>query len=217
MYHSQSNSNVLATTSGSNQWLQPIGGESVSVYLESLGNFDEALRSFAELADSLSPSSESQFDPSSRSTSPASSTSFYCTTNSASSESASPFQSDWSCDSPKDVGSKRGKRSKNASAAEKYRRRLKGKESRLKSEIEREEARNRQLRRQFESKLALYSEFIDLLAKNTSYQDSELANLGLNSLSMILFDLKAKTGFWDEQVADELSKKYAIFKSITVN
>lgn len=236
-------------------WLQPFEGkESLSAYLDDLGNFNEALESFARLADSLAAiggkaSVGSDDIQQVCVASPASSCGFggysqanyanypesvrYSYSASTSSQhsggSGSPCSSDWFCDSPASETRARSitnqpkqtpnsstadRRSKNANAAEKYRRRLKGHEFRLKTEMEQEEAKNKQLKRQLQSKLALYCEFVDLLAQNTSYQDGDLANLGMNSLELVLSDLKDKFGIWDDRVAQDLYKKYAKFKSI---
>lgn len=98
--------------------------------------------------------------------------------------------------------SSRDLRQKNASAAEKYRRRLKGRERVLMREMEREQARNAKLRKQIEAKLALYKEFVMLLASNTCNQDADLAKLGSQSLSAIIGQVLAglaPTGNWHQQ------------------
>lgn len=75
---------------------------------------------------------------------------------------------------------------KNATAAERYRHKLKGRKFSLAEQVEQEEARQQRLRRQIESKLILYKEFVDLLARNTSSQDEELAEIGEKSLLNVL-------------------------------
>lgn len=75
---------------------------------------------------------------------------------------------------------------KNATAAERYRRKLKGHKSSLAEQIELEESRQQRLRQQIEYKLSLYREFVELLARNTGQQDEELAELGEKSLLNVL-------------------------------
>lgn len=81
-----------------------------------------------------------------------------------------------------------GRRRRNATAAERYRKRLKGRRSGLTEELELEQERNRKLRQSLEAKLVLYREFADLLAENTRDErlDGELANIGARSLANIL-------------------------------
>lgn len=120
------------------------------------------------------------------------------------------------CDNHSNHRHRHEKRQKNASAAGKYRHRLKGRQRVIHVEMELEEARNRQLRRQLESKMALYCEFVDLLADNTKPQDFHLANSGLESLGSILNELKDQHGSYGghEQAAYDLHEKYTRFQAI---
>lgn len=100
------------------------------------------------------------------------------------------------------------RRQKNASAAEKYRRKLKGRECSLAEQVEREEERNERLKREIEAKLALYREFVDLLASNTSPNDLGLASMGSKSLSAVL------TGVLSGRADEELQRRLAQFQQI---
>lgn len=88
-------------------------------------------------------------------------------------------------------GSKRARqtpyeRSRNASATERYRLRLKGRKCNLQELVELEEQRNSELRRLLESKLSLYREFVQMLANNLQDEDIELATVGSRSIEAIL-------------------------------
>lgn len=115
--------------------------------------------------------------------------------------------------SERDYGTRR---KKNASAAGKYRRRLKGRQRGIHVDLEMEEIKNRQLRHQLESKLDLYREFVDLLAQNTNQEDTHLASKGLDSLRTVLSELRDQTnGFaGHEQAACDLHEKYVKFQEI---
>lgn len=103
---------------------------------------------------------------------------------------------------------------KNASAAEKYRKRVKGRHSSLLQQMEKEQERNNILKRDLESKMTLYREFVALLAQNTTNQDLDLASLGSQSLSKILTNV-----FWpqcpvDEDIRLELETQLSTFQQI---
>lgn len=84
------------------------------------------------------------------------------------------------------AGSSGKRRGDNAKAAERYRDRLKGRQCGLLEQTRREQERNARLRRELETKLSLYREFVSLLANNTSSADVHLASLGSRSVSAIL-------------------------------
>lgn len=92
----------------------------------------------------------------------------------------------------------RRRREKNATAAERYRRKLKGKRCNLEVEEEVERELNEKLKRQVESKLELYREFIILLAQNTQLGDLDLASLGLNSVLEVISDVCRPSSAWLE-------------------
>lgn len=77
-------------------------------------------------------------------------------------------------------------RTRNATAAERYRTKLKGRQCGLEMQMEVEERRNIELRKLLESKLSLYREFVNLLANNLQDQDEELALLGCRSIEQTL-------------------------------
>lgn len=255
----------------------PVEPEPLSAYLNGLGDLDEALESFAKLADSLAYDindisyplqcssslqnnfkvfdtisnrfSQSPFE--SGCSSPISSYSGSVSPSSSDNSYSSDYSSSFACQSQfedqqissnnmtrnkskrltknKQVHfegslkleisrSRNGRRSKNASAAEKYRRRLKGREFCLRSEMESEEEKNDKLKREYESKLALYREFVDLLARNTSFRDGDLANFGLNSIKFVLNNLssfKKSISSSSELIANELTQNYVKFQNIS--
>lgn len=82
------------------------------------------------------------------------------------------------------------KRSCNATAAERYRLKLKGRQCGLEKLVELEERRNAELRRLLESKLSLYREFIYMLANNLQDRDVELASIGCRSIEQIFADYR---------------------------
>lgn len=105
------------------------------------------------------------------------------------------------------------RRKKNATAAERYRRKLKGRKCGLVEELEREQERNAKLRRGLESKMTLYNEFVALLARQTSETDCELATLGSKSLSNVLADICAPNLISSEQ-RYELTRHLEHFQAI---
>lgn len=83
--------------------------------------------------------------------------------------------------------------------------------------MERELERNAKLRREMESKLALYREFMQLLAFNTSKSDADLAQLGSRSLAKILSSLQGLTcaaDTIDDETRFELEAQQARFQRI---
>lgn len=112
-------------------------------------------------------------------------------------------------------GSGKGdRRLKNASAAEKYRNRVKGRRYTLVQQMDRELERGNRLRRDLASKLSLYREFVTLLANNTTQFDQDLASLGSKSLSSILSDTCCPPTSLDEEVRCELETRLNTFQQI---
>lgn len=107
------------------------------------------------------------------------------------------------------------RRQKNANAAERYRKKIKGHRFTLAEEVEREEERNASLRRDVESKLTLYREFVSLLARNTHQNDRELASLGSRSLSNILGNI-CTPNLFNGQERVELMEYLKGFQNILV-
>lgn len=160
-------------------------------YLADL-DISDALESFSKFADmiQLRTSLEDNQQHLSSDWSPCSSTWSTSTSGASSPAPSAYFSSSASSTSSTSSGksklAKGGRRTKNASAADRYRKRLKGRDCGLAQQMERELERNARLRRDLESKLALYREFIQLLAFNTSKSDADLAQLGSRSLTTIL-------------------------------
>lgn len=104
---------------------------------------------------------------------------------------------------------------KNASAAEKYRKKIKGRHGTLLQQMQKEQERNERLKRDLKSKLSLYREFITLLAQNTTQLDRDLANLGFKSLSTVLYDVcKQPSCSLDEELRAELETQLNTFQQI---
>lgn len=86
--------------------------------------------------------------------------------------------------------------------------------------MERELERNARLRRDLEAMLALYREFVQLLAFNTSKSDADLAQLGLRSLANTLGSLRQLSGSnaaadsIDDDTRFELEAQQARFQRI---
>lgn len=106
------------------------------------------------------------------------------------------------------------RRLNNNSAADKYRKKLKGRQCKLDQQMEKELKRNAQLKREVRSKLSLYREFVSLLAHNTGYEDLDLADIGLKSLSTILSNLCQPSTDLDDEIYCELSEQYETFQHI---
>lgn len=116
------------------------------------------------------------------------------------------------------IGNRRYKRKKNASAAEKYRKRVKGRNSGLVKIMSYEQARNNELKRELNAKLSLYREFVALLANNTCRDDLDLAEFGTKSLSNVLISVCDSTNTaFEKEVYVELQARLETFKSILLN
>lgn len=180
---------------------------------------------------SLSSSSSSSFPSSSNPSSPETSDSTFSPSSSTSFASSSSYPSPQS--SPFNPASaesssrtssivnrrksypvKGDRRLKNASAAEKYRKRVKGRHCSLMQQMEREQERNSRLKRDLASKLSLYREFVTLLANNTTQLDQDLASLGSKSLSTILSDVCWPSCWLDEEVRLELETRWNTFQQV---
>lgn len=106
------------------------------------------------------------------------------------------------------------RRRNNASAAEKYRKKLKGRQWKLDQQMDRELKRNAKLKGEVRLKLSLYREFVSLLAQNCGYNDLDLADLGLKSLSTILSNLCHPPTDLGAEVYCELSEQLETFRHI---
>lgn len=107
------------------------------------------------------------------------------------------------------------RRQKNATAAERYRQKLKGQESSLADQELDERERNTRLRRDVEAKLTLYREFIALLAQNTTcYGDLDLAQMGSRSLASVLAQAQQPSTLLDRELNTELQAHLAHFQQI---
>lgn len=173
--------------------MEPI--QHLAPYLTDL-NVADAIESFNELADSLMLHEESsQLRPSTCPSSPSSlsdcSSSYKSYTSqdnnqthrSCWSSSASVASSYQSSNKSSSAGRRRRK---NANAAEKYRKKLKGIDCRLIEQMDREMERNSHLRRDLSHKLSLYRELVSLLARNVDQSDLHLASLGFRSVSSVV-------------------------------
>lgn len=152
-----------------------------------------------------------------------SSTGFSSGANSPAPSDTCPSSSSSSCSSPCGSSSRRrnrrapsdSRRRNNATAAERYRQRLKGRKSGLGEQLDEQLERNQRLRRQVEGKLTLYKEFVALLARQTHREDRELANLGCKSLSLVLSELAASPGLHvDVEQRRELLDHLQHFQSV---
>lgn len=207
-------------------------------YLTDL-DLSDAVESFGQLADNIlsdgynrsgsPPSITSSISSSSSScqspaisdfsavSSPAPSDQTYCSVSSYNLFSpASEYHQDEDRDRPRSnkEPSADDRRRNNASAAEKYRKKLKGRQWKLDQQMHKELKRNAQLKREIRSKLSLYREFVSLLAHNTGYNDLDLADLGSKSLSAIMSNLCHPPTDLDDEIYCELSEPLETFRHI---
>jgi len=115
------------------------------------------------------------------------------------------------------VGFSRKRR--NASAAERYRRKLKGRRTGLELEMEQQAERNKSLRRQIGAKLALYGEFVALLAEKSGPKNCSLASIGERSLASVLETVAGQKDGVELQLeldrsAEQLAAHLAHFRQI---
>lgn len=162
-----------------------LDGLNVSAALESFNRLAEALALPAEQASSsfatqfLDPSS-----PTSSSTSGSWSSSNYNSSELGSPSSRSSSSFGGSSSSSKKRAKAREKalfQKSNASAAERYRRKVRGINCTLTDQLFKEERRNLKLISELEVKLALYREFLSLLSNKLESGDRQLASAGLRS------------------------------------
>lgn len=216
--------------------LEPI--QQLAPYLSGL-DVSEALDGFTKLADKILMAGEQPGEPddsfhlqvdspgglscsSSQWLSPASSG----TSSSCSSGANSPAPSWQSCSSYSSSSSGCGRRARgeraptesrrrnNATAAERYRQKLKGRKRGLGEQLTEQLERNQRLRRQLEAKLSLYKEFAALLARQTAADDRELASLGCRSLGLVLAELASPPGLLDLEQRRELLDHLRHFQSV---
>jgi len=197
----------------------------VGAAVDSFAHFADQLALTERLSDSRLPRTKGQGHPtyctagsqlSSGASSPSSNGGSPCWWSSGASLATSDGSGPASVASSCEGGRPRGRRRQNnASAAKNYRRKVKGRAVSLAEELELERRRNSQLRGQLGAKLALYREFVSLLAENMHSQDRQLAAMGARSLAAVLGGTSApKLSELDSELCYELELQLDKFERI---